>query len=85
MALINFNFNINKVVGTLKLTLDLDDNNQLYYIMCDNALVLLVSAFESNFASNYNNIKNILGKEQIDPKKLTFQRKDFLKEKYVNY
>ncbi len=77
-----FNLNINKVVETLRIALKLDDNNHRYYVMCDNALVLLISAFESYLTSNYNNIRKILGKEEIDPKILTFQRKESLKEKY---
>ena len=50
--------------------------------MCDNALVLLVSAFESYLTSNYNNIRKILVKNKINPKNLIFQRKEKLKEKY---
>ena len=33
--------NINKVVETLRIALNLDDNKHPYYIMCDNALILL--------------------------------------------
>lgn len=66
----------------LKIASNLDDKKHPYYIMCDNALVLLVSAFESYLTSNYNNIRKILGKDEIDPKLLTFQRKETLKEKY---
>lgn len=81
-AWINFNFNLNKVVETLKLTLALDDDKHPYYIMCDSALILLVSAFESYFTSNYNNIRKLLSKEENEPKLPTFQRKETLKEKY---
>ncbi len=81
-AWINFNFNINKVIENLRIALNLDDKKHPYYIMCDNALVLLVSAFESYLTSNYNNIRKIIGKNKINPKSLTFQRKEKLKEKY---
>ena len=82
LAWINFNFKINKVVETLRIALNLDDNKHPYYIMCDNAIILLISAFESCLTSNYNNIRKVIGKQEIDPKILTFQRKESLKEKY---
>ena len=82
IAWINFNFNINKVVETLRIALNLDHNKHPYYIMCDNAIILLISAFESYLTSNYNNIRILLGKQEIDLKILTFQRKETLKEKY---
>jgi len=82
LAWITFNFNINKVVETLKSALNLKNTTHSYYIMCDNAFVLLITAFESYLASTYNNIRSDLGKETINPKNLYFQKPDKLKEKY---
>jgi len=82
LAWIRFNFNINKVVETLKNALNYDDNARYYYIMCDNALVLLITAFEAYLVNNYNKIRTNSGKTEIDPKLLRFQSKDDLKEKY---
>ncbi len=82
IAWINFNFNISKVIENLKIALNLDDKKHPYYIMCDNALILLVSAFENYLTFNYINIRKTLGNNEISPKDLTFQRKEELKEKY---
>ncbi len=78
---ITFNFNINKVVETINIAIGIKEKHT-YYIMCDNALVLLISAFESYLTSTYNNIRVELGKEIINPKSLHFQRYEKLKEKY---
>ncbi len=78
---IAFNFNINKVVETINIAIGIKEKHT-YYIMCDNALVLLISAFESYLTSTYNDILTELGREIISPKSLHFQRYEKLKEKF---
>lgn len=85
LAWIRFNFNINKVIETLKNALNYGDNTSHYFLMCDNALVLLITAFEAYLANNYNKIRINLGEIEIDPKFLKFQNKDDLKEKYREF
>ena len=85
LAWIRFNFNINKVVETLKNALNYDDNTRHYYIMCDNALVLLITAFEAYLVNNYNKVRINSGMTEVDPILLRFQNKDDLKEKYNEF
>ena len=84
-AWISFNFNINKVIETLNITLKAELKDHRYYIMCDNALISLISAFESYLVSIYNNIRFSLNEEKIDPKNLMFQRKDIVKDRFNEF
>lgn len=85
LAWIRFNFNINKVVETLRNALNYDDNTHHYYIMCDNALVLLITAFEAYLVNNYNKVRTNSEMTEVDPIILRFQYKDDLKEKYNEF
>jgi len=85
LAWIRFNFNINKVIETLGNALNYNDKTHHYYIICDNALVLLITAFEAYLVNNYNKMRLNSGKEEIDPKLLRFQSKDDLKERYKEF
>ncbi len=53
--------------------------------MCDNALILLITAYEAYLVNNYNKIRINLGDPEIDPILLRFQSKDDLKEKYREF
>ena len=47
--------------------------------MCDNSLILLITAFEAYLVNNYNKIRITRGDTEIDPRLLKFQSKDDLK------
>ena len=47
---IKFNFNINKVMNTLKLGILSKNNDFLYHSLMDNSHMLLITAFESYLA-----------------------------------
>lgn len=82
---INFNFNIFKTVETLNFALEFDEKNPSYYIICDNVIILLVSAMEEYLSTNYNNLRMISQQPEINPKNLGFQSKDNLKRKYKEF
>ncbi len=77
---LRFNFNINKVIRILEISLE--KKGFLYYVMCDNAFILLITAFESYLTTTYDFLRKHMGKHEIDIKTLRFQQKEDLKHHY---
>lgn len=80
---VRFNFNINKVIKILEVCLEKKgEGDYLYYVMCDNAFILLITAFESYLTTAYNFLRKHMGLQEIDIKRLRFQQKENLKRHY---
>ncbi|MBA7516962.1 hypothetical protein ES705_09012 [subsurface metagenome] len=79
---IKFNFNINKVMNTLKLRIFSKNDDFLYHSLMDNSHILLITAFESYLAELINFLREAEGLELLDPIILEFQKKERIKAEF---
>ena len=79
---IKFNFNMNKVMNTLKLGVLFKNDDFLYHSLMDNSHILLITAFETYLAELINFLREDEGLEVLDPIELEFQKKDRIKAKF---
>ncbi len=79
---IRFNFNINKVINTLKLSILSKNGDFLYHSLMDNSHILLITAFEAYLAELINFLREYEGLEVLDPIDLEFQKKDRIKAEF---
>jgi len=79
---IKFNFNINKVINTLKLAILSKNDDFLYHSLMDNSHILVITAFEAYLADLLNFLREAEGLEVLDPITLEFQKKDRIKAEF---
>ena len=79
---IKFNFNVNKVMNTLKLAILSKNDDFLYHSLMDNSHILLITAFEAYLAELLNFLRKYEGLELLDPIELEFQKKDRIKAEF---
>ncbi len=79
---IKFNFNINKVINTLKLAILSKNDDFLYHSLMDNSHILVITAFEAYLADLLNFLREAEDLEVLDPIALEFQKKDRIKSEF---